>query len=169
VARAKVWDEISNIITKQFFKETSSRACRKRYTLIMNKFKQKNNSEKKASGIECDYDELDNLLQDLYDLERDSNELQNAEKLKQRETERANREKAEMMRKRCLETMGETETREEQPKKKRRTSKPSNNKEDVLNYLEKKRTEEKELREREFRLNPCRPVPDNNRDFAMLI
>jgi len=37
------------------------------------------------------------------------------------------------------------------------------------NYLEKKRTEEKELREREFRLNPCRPVPDNNRDFAMLI
>ena len=54
------------------------------------RFRRKNNEEKKASGINPEYSELDNLLQDAYDLERDSTDiLQEEQQKRKQDTERA--------------------------------------------------------------------------------
>ena len=120
----------------------SVRNCRERYTLLADKLKKKNGEEIRASGIAPEYDELDNLLQDLYDIEKGAKENQEQQKVNEKEA----KEKAEGMRKRMLESMGETTVREKVKRK------ATSNNQMIVNYLEKRKTDELAIREREVQV-----------------
>jgi hypothetical protein len=112
-ARAKAWDDIcDNLKELPSFLFVTPRSCRERYAILISKFKKKNNAEIKATGIECDYNELDNLLQDLTDMENDATDTLDLESRKLKETEESKREIALTMRKRAMESQGETNVRE---------------------------------------------------------
>ena len=138
--RVKIWEEIAAKLRDHFAANFSVRSCRERYNLLAEKFKRKNAEELRASGIAPDYDELDNLLQDLSDIEKGARE-NNAQ---QKENEKEAKEKAQGMRKRMLESMGETQEREKVTKKTR-----SNN-QCIIDYLEKRKCDELAIREREL-------------------
>ena len=74
--RGKKWDDISFSLQRfEVMKNYNGRYVRERYTALMKLFTNKNNTELKASGIDADYSERDNLLQDRYDLERNHTKL----------------------------------------------------------------------------------------------
>ena len=71
--RRKVWEKIAqelNAIEKPKFRVTA-RAVRDRYSLLITKHAQKLREEEKASGIEVETSELDNLLEEI--IEREQN------------------------------------------------------------------------------------------------
>ena len=84
--------------------KVNERVVRERFQLLKEKFKSQMSKENKGSGIICDYGELEQLLQDLIDLEKDS--VIEVESLKKNKEEEE-REKGKAVRKRCLERMDE--------------------------------------------------------------
>ena len=68
----------------------TERGVQDRYRLLSGRFKRKNNAERRASGINPDFSELDSLLQDVIDLERDSTALLQQEELKKRKNSKKN-------------------------------------------------------------------------------
>ena len=143
--RGKKWDDISVSLQRfEVMKNYNGRYVRERYTTLMKLFTNKNNTELKASGIDADYSERDNLLQDCYDLERDHTELVEQEQ-KQKE-EKA--KKATDMRQKCLESMKETKERERLNKKRKIDQDNSM----LIEYLKQRKEDHMALRERELKM-----------------
>ena len=143
--RGKKWDDISVSLQRfEVMKNYNGRYVRERYTTLMKLFTNKNNTELKASGIDADYSERVNLLQDCYDLERDHTELVEQEQ-KQKE-EKA--KKATDMRQKCLESMKETKERERLNKKRKIDQDNSM----LIEYLKQRKEDHMALRERELKM-----------------
>ena len=150
--RGKIWDEIAarlNSLSHPKFL-VNKRSLRDRLNLLMAKFKAKNREEERASGISPDLLEIDTLLEELCEKEEGAkNKPSIGDKRKNDLREKA---KAEEMRLKAMETMGQTKKRDEKsdgvnPTKKRRKSTG-----DAIGYLEKKAEQEMALRREEIEM-----------------
>lgn len=109
--RGKVWEEITKRLNEnKVFQNRlgSKRAVRDRYSLLAKKYKQKMTEEAKASGISPELTETDKLLEQIIEMfeESDSEGGENSQQVKlNKENER---KKAEEMRYRSMEKLGET-------------------------------------------------------------
>ena len=157
--RGKVWEKIAqelNAIEKPKFRVTA-RAVRDRYSLLITKHAQKLREEEKASGIEVETSELDNLLEEIIEKEKNAKakiDLQDMDKNKRAEKEKAT---AEEVRKQAMERMGDTKKRENSndesglangKKKVRRSTNEG------IDYLKQKSTKDHDLKEKELDLYP---------------
>ena len=131
--RGNAWDMISselNSITEIQFNVTK-RSVRDRYNLLIENFKKTERENEKASGINIEETELDNLLRELVEKAKEA-ALGYADRNKSVETEK---QCAEEIRLQAMESLGETKKRKEHspddetPKKFRRTNT------DTLSYL----------------------------------
>lgn len=152
-ARVRIWEDVSEKMNTITGDSMSPRTCRDRLTRLMESFKRKDSNERKGSGISPPFSELDGLLQDLCDLEREAKIASETVEKRRKESQ----EKGEIMRKRCLESIGETNAREgvEIKKRKERCDKknPSRgNSEGILNYLQQKKAEDKLEKDKQFML-----------------
>lgn len=155
--RGEIWRNIAmnlNANSQLEFKATD-RSCRDTFNKVMREFEEKDKEEKRASGINAEYDEFMQLCQDIK--ERIEESLQVTEKEKQKQAQE--KTLASDMRQKAMETLGSTKKRksesdEESPKK------PSRRKSgDTLEYLKESMAvklqqieAEKELKQRELDL-----------------
>lgn len=148
--RGKVWDKIAESLNSlslpKFY--VNKRSLRDRLNLLMSKFKAKNREEEKASGISPEVQEIDTLLEEVCEKEEEAKKQPLVGEKKQKQ-EKA---KAEEMRLKAMETMGQTQKRGENsdgvpPTKKKRKSTG-----DAIGYLEKKSEQELELRREEIEM-----------------
>lgn len=153
--RGNAWDLIVqelNGITDIHFNVTK-RCVRDRYNLLLDNFKKNQKENEKASGIEVEETELDQLLFDLLEKTNEAKRNQEEESGNKKKAVEAERKSAEEQRKRALETMTETRKRDEEneepgtsKKQYRRTGS------DTLTYSREKSQQEYELRDRELRM-----------------
>lgn len=155
--RGKVWEKIAqelNAIEKPKFRVTA-RAVRDRYSLLITKHAQKLREEEKASGIEVETSELDNLLEEIIEREKNAKakiESQDMDKNKKAEKEKAT---AEEVRKQAMERMGDTKKRENSNDEsgvangKKKVRRSTN---DAIDYLKQKSTKDHDLKEKELDL-----------------
>ena len=159
--------ESLNDVTTIWFK-VDQRALRDKIKNLLQLYVAKKNKEERASGIDPEHTELDDLLEEIYERKKESeinHNQQSAEKTKKIEEEK---EAAEDIRQRSVERLSETRKREahnnpagcssSNDEKKRRSSGG-----DTIAYLREKsekdfqlRESELELRRKELELNKAR-------------
>ena len=137
--RVHNWEDISSKLKNRFLTNFSVRSCRDRYNLLAEKCKKRNAEGLRESGIAPAYSELDNLLQNLFDIEKAAKD----NKIKISENGQNTNEKTIRTRKRISESIGETQEREKGKKETR-----SNN----HIYLEKWKSHELVIREKEVEI-----------------
>ena len=152
--RGKVWEKIAqelNAIEKPKFRVTA-RSVRDRYSLLITKHAQKLREGEKVSGIEVETSELDILLEEITEREKNAKakiESQDLDKNKKAEKEKAT---VEEVRKQAMERMADIKKREhssdESGKKKVRRS----TNDAIDRYLKQKSTKDHDLKEKELDL-----------------
>lgn len=109
--RGKVWEEITHRLNEnEVFGNRlgSKRAVRDRYSLLAKKYRKKMTEEAKASGISPELTETDKLLEQIIEMFEES-DREGGENSQQVEQNKENeRKKAEEMRNRSMEKLGET-------------------------------------------------------------
>lgn len=152
VERGKIWDEIANRLnnceTVKF--RVTKRSVRERFKLIKEKFKRKICEEENASGIDVEpASELEQALENICSME-DSFHTEGTESKQAKAAE--NKVKAEEIRKKAMESFGETKARTasdealaEPKKKKRRGGNES------IEFLKEKSEQELEVRKAELK------------------
>ena len=109
--RGKIWDEITERLNDSDAfanKLKQKRAVRDRYSLLAKKYKKKMTDEETASGISPEMSEIDKLLEQIIERFEES-DREAADRADQADRGRDNeRKKAEEMRKRSMEKLGET-------------------------------------------------------------
>eukprot|EP00111_Clytia_hemisphaerica_P010923 TCONS_00032014-protein len=131
--RTAAWDKLAAKMCKITGKAFERRHVREKLTDLMDKHKAKNNKDLAKSGVSGpEPSELENLLQNLCDMERDA-------KLATEESEKKHKD-AINKRKAACETIGETDARENKGKKirKTRSDKKIDKQEFIYDYLNKK-------------------------------
>lgn len=151
--RGKVWEEITERLNEnEVFRNRlgSKRAVRDRYSLLAKKYRKKMAEEAKASGISPELTETDKLLEQIIEMFEES-DREGGENSQQVEQNKENeRKKAEEMRNRSMEKLGETLKRKAAddgqvtPKKKRGSGT------ETLVYLRDKAEKQFELRKEEL-------------------
>lgn len=146
----RLWEEIAKKLrgfeTVRFKSNLSQRAVRERFNLIQGRFKENEKMELAASGISVpEQDELDALLEDIAERERDAIAEANEKKGQEKAT-------AEDIRNQALERMGQTKKRksEDSQEPKERKSRRSSN--DALQYMQEKVESDKAFREEELNM-----------------
>lgn len=147
--RGKVWESLSESLNNSnvlFFKVTA-RSLRDHLKLVMDKHSKRMKNEEKASGINPPEEtEEDIAIADIIAQFKEAEERQKLESDEKKETIERNNAKAIEVRKRSLESMGETSKRVgENEKKKRR-----NNGSETIQYLVDKSKQEMKLKEDEL-------------------
>ena len=138
--RGQVWQEIAknlSLIRKPNFKiDLDQRAVRERYKLLSNKLRRKLSDEMKASGIDTDMSEVEDLVEELIQLEDASLEQQKLHQEEQKKRVEEDKENANDMRVKAMESLGETRKRkgDKETKDKKRRSNGS----ETLQYLREK-------------------------------
>ena len=151
----KIWSDIAQSLKScqqiEFKKNLKQRAVRERFALLQTKYKDKENEEIRASGISPEQDELDVLLEEITEREKDAKESkENVD-----EKEAKDKATADEMRKKAMERMGQTKKRKSQEedeggikeRRKRRTGS------DAVEFLKEKCEKEMALREMEIEIN----------------
>ena len=149
----RLWDEIAKNLrgcqTVRFKSNLSQQAVRERFNLIQGRFKENEQSELAPSGIPVpEQDELDVLLEDIAETERDAI----AEASEKKGQEKAT---AEDIRNQALERMGQTKKRksEDGQEPKERKSRRSSN--EALQFMQKAESD-KAFREEELKIRKKR-------------
>ena len=158
--RGQIWQEIatnlSHIREPNFKVDLDQRAVRERYKLLSNKLRRKLNDEMKASGIDTDMSEVEDMVEELIELEDASLEQQRLHQVEQQKKVEEDKENSNDMRVKAMESLGETKRRkgDEEKKGKKRRSNGS----ETLQYLREKnelmakfRIEDKVLEERKLK------------------
>ena len=118
---AEVVDNLENV--KELHFKVDNRAVRDRYNLLSTNLRRKLKREQKESGIAVDMSEVEKALESLIEKEDAAEELRQEGKLKKVANE-AERMNAEDIRKKAMESLGETQKRKKaesgmKPRKKR--------------------------------------------------
>ena len=149
--RGKLWDEIAarlNSLSHPKF-IVNKRSLRDRLNLLMAKFKAKNREEERASGISPELQEADTLLEELTEKEEAKNKPSVGDKKQNAQQEKA---KAEEMRLKAMETMGQTKKRVEKSSEVNPTKKRRKSTGDAIEFLQKKAEQEMALRREEIEM-----------------
>ena len=148
--RGKVWDKIAESLnglnTTMYFKVTQ-RSVRDRYNLLVENYKKKEREEARASGIDAEETELDQSVADAIERFREADENHQQESEEKKGKIEADTKKAIEMRKRSLETFGETKERNGEEVKCKRAR---NSGSETIQYLREKSENELKLREEEL-------------------
>ena len=163
--RGQVWQQIainlSHIREPNFKVDLGQRGVRERYKLLSNKLCRKLNDEMKASGIDTDMPEVEDMVEELIQLEDASLEQQRLNQVEQQKKVEEDKENSNDMRIKAMESLGETKRRkgDEEKKGKKRRSNGS----ETLQYLKEKnelmakfRMEDKALEERKLKKESTR-------------
>lgn len=155
--RGQVWLEIATNLScirePKFKTDLDQRAVRERYNLLSTKLRRKLSSEEKASGIDPDMSEVEDMVEELIQIEDDLAERRRLNDEENKRKAEVDKENANDIRVKAMEKLGETKRRKEneaevQKKDKRRRSNGS----ETIQYLREKnelmikfRMEDKEL------------------------
>lgn len=104
--RGSTWTEIAERLAGCGLKVTQ-RSVREKFDRLMRDFLKKESEEKKQSGVEVEYGELDQTLQDIKERMAEFEELREGEEQKQKKEKAA----AEEMRRQATEKLSETKKR----------------------------------------------------------
>lgn len=149
--RGMLWDEIAarlNSLSHPKF-IVNKRSLRDRLNLLMGKFEAKNREEERASGFSPELQEIDTLLEELSEKEEAKNKLSIGDKKQNAQQEKA---KAEEMRLKAMETMGQTKKRVEKSDEVNSTKKRRKSTGDAIGFLEKKAEQEMALQREEIEM-----------------
>lgn len=142
--RGKCWDEIAktlNALAQPIFKVTS-RSVRDRFSLLSNRISQKLRDEERASGIDTEeVSELEALLEDILEREKEAKEKLDAEDVEKKKTAGKEKAAAEEVRKQALERMSKTKrqsTSEDDDGTPVKRKKARRSTRDVVEFLTKK-------------------------------
>ena len=111
--RGKAWETTSshlNATSHPKFRVTPQ-SVRDRYNLLTKKFQVRLNREERASGISDDNSELDNLLEEILEKEKEAKEKLDNDDEDKKKSLANEKAAAEDMRKRALERVGQTSKR----------------------------------------------------------
>lgn len=149
--RGKVWDEIAENLNKLESPKfhVSKRSLRDRLNLLINRYKAKIREENLASGISPDDDEISTLLEEICDKDEECLHNPPSETRKKGEEDKAT---AEEIRKKAMETVGETKRRKEKDGGDRAAKKIRRSTSEAMEFLKEKAKAAISLQEREFEL-----------------
>ena len=160
----QTWTRIAEILNsnKETQFDVTQRSCRERFCKIIQEFEKKNASELKASGIEADYGEYEQLCEDIKE------RMQECEKEIEKEKGKDELEKlkASEMRAAAMESLGQSKKRKQNEEEDGSSSGPGGSKRsarrratDTLNYLKdslemkaKEKESENEIRLKELKI-----------------
>ena len=114
--RGLAWKAISDNLNNMEYPEfrVSPRSVRDHFKKLMDKFKKLENDELRASGIQgVEYDEISRGLVDIKERMEEAKLIWSEESEKRRDKDKKDKQKAEDMRKKATESLGETRRREE--------------------------------------------------------
>jgi DNA replication protein DnaD len=115
--RGHVWLEIATnlacIKELKFKTDLDQSAIRDRYNLLSSKLRKKLSSEKKASGIDTEMSEVEDMIEELIQIEDDSTEKQRLNDEERKKKADTDKENANDIRVQATEKLGETKRRKE--------------------------------------------------------
>lgn len=134
--RGKLWDEIAERLNSLSHPKfiVNKRSLRDKFNLLMAKFKDKNREEERASGISPELQETDTLLEELS--EKEAKNIPSIGDKKQSVQQK--KSKAEEMRLKAIETMGQRKKRVEKSNEVDSTKKGRKSSSDAIEFLQKK-------------------------------
>lgn len=153
--RGNAWQFVATNLNATEGFNVTARAVRDRMTSLMKKYSAQNNTERQASGLGgSEPSEIDTLLQDLVDINADSELKKDNEKALKINNINEEKQKAINIRATAMETLSETKKRkeEEEPKEKRMRRSSG----DTLSFLKEKIEMDREIKNRELELNSNR-------------
>lgn len=150
VDKGKVWSAIGEALNSSLdlqFKVTQ-RSVRERFALIQEKYKKKNSKDERSSGTSMELTGLDKLIEEITEKEKAVEEMRGCDNTGRIDADRA---KAEEVRKRAMERVGQTKRRqsedgEECSIKRRRSG------DDTIAFLRERSQINRELKEKELEL-----------------
>ena len=150
--RGQAWESVAqqlNSIHQPIFRVTTRSVC-EWFSLLSIKYAHKLRMEEKASGIEVEQSELEKLIEEI--LEREKNAKSELESKDREKKSKAEKEKAsaEEVRKQAMERMAkpkgvDEENKEKKPKIRQSTA-------DAIDYLREKSSNEREYRKEELEI-----------------
>ena len=150
--RGQLWNEIAdclNSLNEPKFSVTQ-RSVRDRFKLLSEKFKRKITAEERESGISPEISELDALLEEILDLEKEYREEYVQETCDKKRKEQVDKDNAEEMRLKAMETLKETQKRKADAEGNEKKAKRRSNASEGFKFLREKMEYEKEYRQKEL-------------------
>ena len=148
VARGTKWEQVAENLNKiqQVYFKVDKRAVRDRYNILSKDLRKKLRTEKKESGIETYMSDVERALEDLIEREE-------AAETDQKTKGNQDRENAEDIRKKAMESLGQMKKRktDEREGEERKRKKRSNGSE-TLNFLREKNEQVQEMQKEELEL-----------------
>nr|XP_058972429.1 putative uncharacterized protein DDB_G0274435 [Pocillopora verrucosa] len=152
--RGQVWEGITaRLNATELFHDRlrNKRAVRDRYQLLSKKFKNKMAEEERAGGISPEMTETDKLLEQIVEQFEESERDAGEQSEKNDQNKENERKKAEEMRNRSMEKLGETQKRKETAEDGQQTTpRKRSSGSETLVYLREKAEREFELRQEEL-------------------
>ena len=152
--RGQVWEGITaRLNATELFHDRlrNKRAVRDRYQLLSKKFKNKMAEEERASGISPEMTETDKLLEQIVEQFEESERDAGEQSEKNDQNKENERKKAEEMRNRSMEKLGETQKRKATAEDGQQTTpRKRSSGSETLVYLREKAEREFELRQEEL-------------------
>lgn len=152
--RGQVWEGITaRLNATELFHDRlrNKRAVRDRYQLLSKKFKNKMAEEERASGISPEMTETDKLLEQIVEQFEESERDAGEQSEKNDQNKENERKKAEEMRNRSMEKLGETQKRKATAEDGQQTTpRKRSSGSETLVYLREKVEREFELRQEEL-------------------
>ena len=137
--RGHVWLEIATnlacIKELKFKTDLDQSAIRDRYNLLSSKLRKKLSSEKKASGIDTEMSEVEDMIEELIQIEDDSTEKQRLNDEERKKKADTDKENANDIRVQATEKLGETKRRKENESQEQKiTKRKRSNGSETLQY-----------------------------------
>ena len=141
--RGHVWLEIATTLAcikePKFKTDLDQRAVRDRYNLLSSKLRKKLSSEKKASGIDTELSEVEDMIEELIQIEDDSTDWQRLNDEERKKKADTDKENANDIRVQAVEKLGETKRRKDNEGQEQKvTKRKSSNGSETLQYLREK-------------------------------
>ena len=158
-----MWSKIAralNSCTELKF-NVKQRSVWERFTLLQIKYKETNRKDDASSGTSRQVSELDQLLEDITEKEKDSEESRNVVNAKKDDQDR---EKAENMRKTAMERVGQTKKRQDEGEETLSTKRRRRSGDETIGYLREKSETERKVREQAATTGNTKPGPDAGDD-----
>ena len=150
--RGQAWTKIANELNaiNHLRFTVNQKSVRDRLKLLIQRFKRKTRDEERETGINPDETELDMALEEIVDLTDEANQEYEEESEKKKKKLEDDRKKAEELRQRSLETLGETRKRSPEDKVAKRKNRKDGT--ETLAYLKHKCAKDFEMRRAELDL-----------------
>lgn len=157
--RGRLWTQVAECLNKvdEVKFKVKQRGVRERFEGLQSKYLEKIKNEERATGISPEQTELDQLIEEITEKERQAEATRETED----QTKKGEREREVAMdiRKKAMETFGETKKRlnedEESGKSEKRKRRSGS---DAVEYLREKSEKEMSLREEELELKRLQEV-----------